>query len=188
MEGGTLSSVECPGRSRSVIRVGHAMVRDHDIFLAITKERSALFAVACFAEENASTAQFSSPQQTEILGNYIAEQIAIECDSNFCLTGVVHKRFYDVCNILLLIFKRLDEWYFASNIDGNIGRFQCGPSKAHGSSLPIRWHASVSLSDGLIGRETSTIVPSPTLLETVMLPSSSFTIFLIILSPSHDTA
>jgi hypothetical protein len=44
-----------------------------DIFLTIIKERSALSAVARFAEENTCTAQFSFPQQTEILGNCIAE-------------------------------------------------------------------------------------------------------------------
>jgi hypothetical protein len=68
------------------------------------KERYASAAVARFAEENACTAQFSSPQQTEVLGNYVAEQIAIEYDCNFCLTGVVRKRFYDLCNIIPLIF------------------------------------------------------------------------------------
>ena len=160
----------------------------HDIFLAILRERSAVSAVALFTEKNACTAQFSFPQQTEILSNYIAEQIAVECDSNFCLTGVVRKRFYNGCNVILLICKQHHEWFFASNLDRNIGQSQCSPSQAHGSSLPIRRHDSVMLSDGSIGRETSTIVPSPTLLETVMLPSSSFTRFLIVLSPSHDTA
>lgn len=84
------------------------------------KERYALAAVARFAEENACTDQYSSPQQTEILGNDIAEQIAIEYDSNFCSTDIVSKRFYDVCNVLPLIFKQHYEWYFASNLDGNI--------------------------------------------------------------------
>lgn len=77
------------------------------------KELPALSAVACFAEENACIAQFSSPQQTEILGNYIAEQIAIECDSNFRLTWVVRKRVYDGCNVILLIFKHHYECYSA---------------------------------------------------------------------------
>lgn len=160
----------------------------YEIFLAIMKEHSALSVVARFAEENACTAQFSFPQQTEILGNDIAEKITIEYDSTFCLTGVVRKSLYNACNVILLIYKQHYELYFASSLDGNIGRLQCSPSQAHGSSFPIRRHDSAMHSDGSIGRETSTIVPSPTLLETVMLPSSSFTRFLIVLSPSHDTA
>jgi len=79
----------------------------HDIILAIMKERYALAAVARFAEKNACAAQFSSPQQTEVLGNYIAEQIAIECDSRFCLTGVVRTRFYDDCNAIPLFFNSI---------------------------------------------------------------------------------
>jgi hypothetical protein len=63
--------------------------------MAIMNERSDLSLVASFAEENACTAQFSSPQQTETLSNYIAEQIAVEHDSSFCLIGVARKRFHD---------------------------------------------------------------------------------------------
>jgi hypothetical protein len=58
--------------------------------------------VASFAEENACTAQFSSPQQTETLSNYIAEQIAVEHDSSFCLIGAARKRFHD--SVVLIPF------------------------------------------------------------------------------------
>ncbi len=53
-------------------------------------------------------------------------------------------------------------------------------------SCRVCLHEHSSLSDGATGREISTIVPSPTLLETHMLPSSSFTRFLVILRPSPD--
>jgi len=83
----------------------------HDIILAIMRERYALAAVARFVEKNACAAQFSSPQQTEVLGNYIAEQIAIEYDSRFCLTGVVRTRFCYDCSAIPLIFKQHYECY-----------------------------------------------------------------------------
>jgi hypothetical protein len=46
-------------------------------------ERSALYLVASFAEENACTAQFSSSHQTQTLSNHIAEQIAVKHDGSF---------------------------------------------------------------------------------------------------------
>jgi hypothetical protein len=67
----------------------------HDILMAIMNERFALYLVASFAEENACTAQFSSPQQAQTLSNHIAEQIAAEYDSSFCLIGVARTRFHD---------------------------------------------------------------------------------------------
>jgi hypothetical protein len=82
--------------------------------MAIMNERSDLSLVASFAEENACTAQFSSPQQTQTLSNYIAEQIAVKHDSSFCLIGVARKRFHDS---VVPFFKQYYERYFASKLD-----------------------------------------------------------------------